>query len=300
LRDSAAVSLLLQPLIAAQAEVLSKELQTMFAARLEEVFQPLRDLVASVQGWTDQVSGLWELMEALGGSLALTSSSAPGGHDEAASPVVASGLDACAAERDGVMVLATVDPPDDPPDLAFVRPVRVTQDAEEHAKVDVERVPSCFDRELSEVDSGRQLTLGELKASGVACTIKPSKELMHMDCDEPLERASPSSWGEFLEELALTVSSSSQNAQRGEAAPPLSERRSCRLDKKNKDCDIPVAKRAEFRRAEAFGEVPKIKSKGKASEEVLDEKMQHYLQMYKKQHTPQGIEAVRALVKANA
>jgi hypothetical protein len=52
------VSLLLQPLIAAQAEVLSKELQTMFAVRLEEVFQPLRDLVASVQGWTDQVSGL--------------------------------------------------------------------------------------------------------------------------------------------------------------------------------------------------------------------------------------------------
>jgi hypothetical protein len=44
----------------------------------------------------------------------------------------------------------------------------------------------------------------------------------------------------------------------------------------------------------------KIKSKGKASEEVLDENMQHYLQMYKKQHTPHGIEVVRALVKANA
>jgi hypothetical protein len=86
---------------------------------------------------------------------------------------------------------------------------------------------------------------------------------MHMDGDEPFERASPSSWGKFLEELALTVSSSSQNAQKGEAAPPLSERRSCRLDKKNKDCDIPVAKRVEFRRAEAFGEVSKIKSKGK-------------------------------------
>jgi hypothetical protein len=63
----------------------------------------------------------------------------------------------------------------------------------------------------------------------------------------------------------------------GEAAPPLSERRSYRLDKKNKDCDIPVAKRAEYRRAEAFGEVPKIKSKWKASKEVLEEKMQHYL-----------------------
>jgi hypothetical protein len=38
------------------------------------------------------------------------------------------------------------------------------------------------------------------------------------------------------------------------------------LDNKNKDCDILVAKRAEYRRAEAFGEVPKIKSKGKAFE----------------------------------
>ena len=37
---------------------------------------------------------------------------------------------------------------------------------------------------------------------------------------------------------------------------------------------------------EAFGELPKLKSKGKATEEVLDEKMQFYLQMYKKQHTP--------------
>jgi hypothetical protein len=30
-----------------------------------------------------------------------------------------------------------------------------------------------------------------------------AKELMHMDGDEPLERASSSSWGEFLDELAL-------------------------------------------------------------------------------------------------
>jgi hypothetical protein len=125
-------------------------------------------------------------MEALGGSLALANSSAPGEHDEAASPFVASGMDACAAERDDVMVLAMDDPPNDPPDLAFVLPERVTQGAEEQAKVDVERVMSCFDMELSEVESDKQLTLGELKAS---CTIKPSKELIHMDANEPLERA---------------------------------------------------------------------------------------------------------------
>jgi hypothetical protein len=62
--------------------------------------------------------------------------------------------------------------------------------------------------ELSEVDSSRQFSLGELKASRDPCTIKPSKELIYMDGDEPLERASPSPWGEFLKDLALTVSSS--------------------------------------------------------------------------------------------
>ena len=69
---------------------------------------------------------------------------------------------------------------------------------------------------------------------------------------------------------------------------------------KTKDCDIPAAKRAEFRRAEAFGEVPKITSKAKATEEVVNEKMQFYLQMYtKQQHTPQTVEAIRALVEVN-
>jgi hypothetical protein len=80
----------------------------------------------------------------------------------------------------------------------------------------------------------------------------------------------------------------------------LSEWRSYRLDKKNKDCDLPVAKRVECRRTEKFGDVPKIKSKGKTSDKVLDEKMQHYMQMFKKQHTPRVIEVVRALVKVNA
>jgi hypothetical protein len=93
-----AVLRLLHPILAAQAEVLSNELQTLFAARLEEAFRPLCDLVASVQGW---------LMEALGGSLALASSSALGGHDEAASPIVASGMDDCVAERNGVKGFAT-------------------------------------------------------------------------------------------------------------------------------------------------------------------------------------------------
>ena len=82
--------------------------------------------------------------------------------------------------------------------------------------------------------------------------------------------------------------------------PSLAERRSIRLDKKNKDCVIPAAKRAEFRRAEAFGEIPKLKSKEKATDEAIEEKMQVYLQLYKKQRTPQVLEAVRELVVSNA
>lgn len=264
----------LRPLLAAQAEALGAELQALFAARLEVLFKPLQDLVAAVESWTAQVSSLWEPMEAIGGSQDLA-------NVESAPPAVAVGEDCsalvvagCSAEL-SEKAQSVDDPPalekvmleDDPPDLASVLP--------------------------------GMSTLEEPKVSSAPCTGKPSKELIQMDADEPLGRAS-SPWGEFLEELALTVSSSPQVLQVGEAAPSLLERRSCRLDKKNKDCDIPVAKRAEYRRAEAFGEVPTLKSKGKASEEDLNEKMQHYLQMYKKEHTPKAIEAVRALVQANA
>jgi hypothetical protein len=51
---------------------------------------------------------------------------------------------------------------------------------------------------------------------------------------------------------------------------------------------------------EAFGKVPKIKSKGKANKAVLNEKMQHYLRIYKKQPSPQAIEAVHVVVEVNA
>ena len=51
----------LQPLLAAQAEALSAELQAIFAARLELLFKPLQDLVAAVESWTVQVSSLWKI-----------------------------------------------------------------------------------------------------------------------------------------------------------------------------------------------------------------------------------------------
>jgi hypothetical protein len=79
---SATILGLLQPLFAAQAEALSAELEALFAARLEEVFKPLCDLVAAMQGWTDQVSRIWDLMEALRGSLVLANSSESVEHED--------------------------------------------------------------------------------------------------------------------------------------------------------------------------------------------------------------------------
>ena len=61
-----------------------------------------------------------------------------------------------------------------------------------------------------------------------------------------------------------------------------SERRSGRLDKKNRNNNIPTAKRAEYRLAEAYGELPKGMKSKKGSEEDVQEKMNSYLRMYKK------------------
>jgi hypothetical protein len=56
----------LQPLLAARADALSAELQAMLAARLEVVFQPLRDLVAAMQGCTDQAGLDWSSLKLVG------------------------------------------------------------------------------------------------------------------------------------------------------------------------------------------------------------------------------------------
>lgn len=81
-------------------------------------------------------------------------------------------------------------------------------------------------------------------------------------------------------------------------------RRSVWLDKKNKSCNIPIAKRAEFRRAETFGELPKKKiSKEKISkkptEEDVQEKMKIYMRMSKKPTTLTATQAIRELVEPN-
>ena len=130
---------------------------------------------------------------------------------------------------------------------------------------------------------------------------KTTKGTVQVDADEPVEEASAPLAGELFKELAYIATDSPTDLQVGEAAPSLIERRSSRLDKKNKGCDIPAAKRAEYRRAVAFGEVPKNKGHGKATEKAVNEKMQFYLQMYTQgtQHAPQTVEAIRALVEVN-
>ena len=125
---------------------------------------------------------------------------------------------------------------------------------------------------------------------------KIAKVMAQFDAIEPREKTMPFS----MEELCREIADMPKDKQLQVDAPSLAERRSIRLDKKNKDCGIPVTKRAEFRRAETFGEIPKLKSKEKVTDEVIEEKMQFYLQMYKKQRTPQLMEAFRELGVSNA
>lgn len=70
-------------------------------------------------------------------------------------------------------------------------------------------------------------------------------------------------------------------------ATPHVVRRSSRLVKKNKGCTILVAKRAEIRLAEAFGELPNGKENEDDPEESAKQR-KAYLEMYKKLLTPKA------------
>ncbi|KAI4989369.1 hypothetical protein ZWY2020_036686 [Hordeum vulgare] len=65
--------------------------------------------------------------------------------------------------------------------------------------------------------------------------------------------------------------------------------RSGRLDKKNKVCNIPTFKHAKHRMLEAFGELSEVSNP--------EQKMQAYLDMYKKPLPPQVIEALNSLTR---
>jgi hypothetical protein len=62
--------------------------------------------------------------------------------------------------------------------------------------------------------------------------------------------------------------------------------RSGHLEKKNKGCCIPAAKRAEHRSAESFGDLPKEATSRKGSDEEVQEKMKTCLRMCTKPVTP--------------
>ena len=128
------------------------------------------------------------------------------------------------------------------------------------------------------LSSGSEEPLGDIGA--------PSTTLL----DEFLSSFSCAAPGSLLEEpIHVQI----------DGASTCSERRSGRLDKKNRNCNIPTAKRAEYRLAEAYGELPKGMTSKKGSEEDVQEKMNSYLRMYKKPPTSTAIQAIRALVEAN-
>ena len=68
-------------------------------------------------------------------------------------------------------------------------------------------------------------------------------------------------------------------------------RRSGRLDKKKRSCNIPTAKRAEFRLMEAFGELPEMNK-----DEVAESKVQAFQNMCKKPLSSQAMAAIHSLV----
>jgi hypothetical protein len=202
---------------------------------LEEVFQPLRDLVAAVHGWTDQISRIWDIMEALGGSLVLVNSS-PGRHEDTGPFGVTVGEETyadvvagCSSEMDAQTSVA-------PPGLDGVLPQMVIQDMEKQANV----------AGSSPLGDGMELAERPAPLGGNGVPPGPSSStlldgyLSSFCCSEPLS----------LLKAPILVQLDGGSACAG--------RRSGRLEKKNKDCSIPTAKRAEHRLAESFGELVEV------------------------------------------
>ena len=304
---------LLESLLASQAEALSTELQAMFAARLEELFQPLRVLVAGVQVWTDKVSSLLGILEVVGGSLDLANSLGPSEHDVSDPPVMAGGKEVSVDGEAGCsseLIGGPVQPVDVSPGLGLVLPERVILGVEEQAKVD-EIVTSCDDMVLA-ASALPISTVGEVPPSvfspelnmpgdphslKVSVTDKPFG--VH---GVPVGPTSSTLLDEYLSSFNCTAPLSLLDAPihvQIEGESTCVGRRSGRLDKKNKDCNIPTAKRAEYRLAEAFGELPKDAISKKGSEEEVQEKMNSYARLCKQPASPTALQAIRELVQVN-
>uniref|UniRef100_A0A8R7TBN5 Uncharacterized protein n=1 Tax=Triticum urartu TaxID=4572 RepID=A0A8R7TBN5_TRIUA len=165
----------------------------------------------------------------------------------------------------------------------------VIQGEEEQAKV-AEIVTSSNDMEHIEVALLDGL-VGEVPpfvSSSVTLASGGTTNMMSFGSEEPLgDIGAPSTT--LLDEFLSSFSCAAPRSLLEEpihvqidGASTCSERRSGRLDKKNRNCDIPAAKRAEYRLVEAYGELPKGMTSKKGSEEYVQEKMNSYLRMYKK------------------
>ena len=235
-------------------------------------------------------------MEAIGGRLALTVSSTPGKHDETGSLVVPDGKDTCAAvgagyssELCGVMTQST----DDPPDLGLVLPKMVLQSMIQEDKVD-EIMASCKGLAMIE-EALPDSSVGHVPSELTAPCGPHSLKVPEYD-------SSPSLLDELLNNFSCTAPLSLLDApihMQVEGDSTCVGRRSGRLDKKNKNCNIPVAKRAEYRLAGTFGDLPKDTMSKKGTEEDVQEKMEPYLRSCKKPITPTAMQAVRELVQVN-
>uniref|UniRef100_A0ACD5TTW1 Uncharacterized protein n=1 Tax=Avena sativa TaxID=4498 RepID=A0ACD5TTW1_AVESA len=219
-------------------------------------------------------------MEALGGSLVLANSSVLGEHEESRLFGVADGEETdadivagCSFELD-VRAQAS----DVPHGLDDVLPQMVIQVVEKQAKV-VDSIPLGNGMELAEMPDPLG---GNGVSPGLASSTLLDGYLSSFCCSELLS----------LLEAPILVQLDGDSTCAG--------RRSGRLEKKNKDCSIPTAKRAEHRLAESFGDQPKDATSRKGSEEEVQDKMKTYLRMGKKPITTLTIQAVRELVEVNA
>jgi hypothetical protein len=177
-------------------------------------------------------------MEALGGSLVLANSLVSGEHEDSGTFGVIDGEDTDAdvvadysSEMDVQMQTLDV-----PPGLDGVLPEMVIQGVEKQAKV------------VDSVHLGNTVELNEKPDSPLAINGVPPSPAASALLEEYLtsfRRTEPLS----LLDASILVQLEGDSTYVG--------RGSGRLKKKNKDCSIPTAKRAEHRLLEAFGDLPK-------------------------------------------
>ncbi|KAF7081510.1 hypothetical protein CFC21_085446 [Triticum aestivum] len=292
-----------------------------WAVQVSSLLERLEAISGSVVSWP-AINGSPEVREGgttrIGGGL--FSSSAPMDpppswceHEEHAPLVVAcakgvseTSVAGCSSEVLAIMAL----PADVFPTLDVVLHEMVIQHEEEQGTVE-EIVKVSNDMEQIEVvlPAGLAAEVPPMVSSPVMLSSGGTTNMMSSGSEEllgdigmPQGPASTTLLDEFLSSFSCTAPRSLLEAPihvQIEGASTCSERRSGRLDKKNKSCNIPTAKRAEYRLAEAFGELPKGTTSKKVTEEDVQEKMKSYLRMYKKPLTSTAIQAIRALVEVN-